>query len=56
MSYDEQDAAMDEFYEQISRELYPDHKQQAIQEFTAERLRSFYVQSPNVMRPAVEAI
>lgn len=56
MSYDEHDAAMDEFYEQISRELYPEHKQQAIEEFTAGRLRSFYVQNPNVMRPAVEAI
>lgn len=56
MSYDEQDAARDEFYEQISRELYPDHKQQAIEEFTAERLRSFYIKHPNVMRPAVEAI
>ena len=56
MSYDERDAAMDEFYEQISRELYPDHKQQAIEEFTTERLRSFYIQHPNVMRPAVEAV
>lgn len=56
MSYDEHDAAMDEFYEQISRELYPDHKQQAIEEFTAERLRSFYITHPSVMRPAVEAV
>jgi HEPN domain-containing protein len=56
MSYDEHDAARDEFYEQISRELYPEHKQQAIQEFTAERLRSFYIQYPNVMRPAVDAV
>ena len=56
MSYDEYDAARDDFYEQISRELYPEHKQQAIEEFTAERLRSFYIQHPNVMRPAVEAV
>ena len=56
MSYDENDAAKDDFYEQISRELYPDHKQQAIEEFTAERLRSFYIKHPNVMRPAVDAI
>lgn len=56
MSYDENDAARDEFYEQISRELYPDHKQQAIEEFTAERLRSYYIEHPDVMRPAVEAI
>jgi hypothetical protein len=56
MSYDENDAARDEFYEQISRELYPDHKQQAIEEFTADRLRSFYVKNPDVMRPAVDAV
>jgi hypothetical protein len=56
MSHDEEDARRNEFYEQISRELYPDHKQQAIDEFTAGRLRSFYIKHPNVMRPAVEAI
>ena len=56
MSYDENDAALDDFYEQISRELYPDHKQQAIEEFTADRLRSYYVKSPGVMRPAVDAV
>lgn len=56
MSYDEHDAAADEFYDQISKELYPDHKEQAISEFTEERLRSFYVKSPFVMRPAVDSL
>lgn len=56
MSYNEQDAAIDEMYEQIGRELYPDHKAQAITEFTAERLRSFYASNPRVMRPAVDAL
>ncbi len=56
MSYDEHDAALDEFYDQISKELYPDHKEQAISEFTEERLRSFYVKSPFVMRPAVDSL
>lgn len=56
MSYDEQDAAMEEMYEQIGRELYPDHKAQAIIEFTAERLQSFYTANPRVMRPAVDAL
>jgi len=56
MSYDPTDAAADEYYEAISRELYPEHKMQAIREFTAERLRSFYVSNPRVMRPAVDAI
>lgn len=56
MSHDEHDAALDEFYDQISKELYPDHKEQAISEFTGERLRSFYVKSPLVMRPAVDSL
>lgn len=56
MSYDPDDAARDEFYDSISKELYPDHKTQAISEFTTERLRSFYVSNPNVMIPAVEVI
>ena len=56
MSYDEHDAALDEFYDQISKELYPDHKEQAISEFTEERLRSFYAKCPFVMRPAVDSL
>lgn len=56
MSYDQVDAARDQMYDEIARELYPDHKMQAISEFTVERLQSFYVANPFVMRPAVEAI
>jgi hypothetical protein len=56
MSYDEHDAAMDEMYARIGEELYPEHREQAVDEFTAERLRSFYLDSPMVMRPAVEAL
>jgi len=56
MSHDENDTARDDFYEQISRELYSDHKQQAIEEFTADRLRSYYVKNPSVMRPAIDTI
>jgi hypothetical protein len=56
MSHDPSDAARDEMYDQICRELYPEHKAQAIGEFTAERLRSFYVANPRVMCPAVDAI
>ena len=56
MSYGPSDDAADEFYESIARELYPEHKAQAIGEFTAERLRSFYVSNPHVMRPAVDAL
>lgn len=55
MSYDDHDAAMDTFYERVAEELYPEHKAQAIEEFTAERLKSFYVTNPQVMVPAVLA-
>lgn len=56
MSYDPQDAAFDEMYERISDELYPVHKDQAVSEFTTERLQSFYLSHPMVMRPAIEAL
>jgi hypothetical protein len=56
MSYDEHDAAMDEMYARIGEELYPEHREQAVSEFTADRLRSFYLANPMVMRPAVETL
>jgi len=56
MSYDQHDAAIDEMYERISEELYPEHKEQAVSEFTADRLQSFYLSNPMVMRPAVDAL
>lgn len=51
-----EDHAMDDFYDQISKELYPEHKEQAIEEFTEEKLKSYYLHHPMVMRPAVDAI
>ena len=54
MSYTEQDAAMDEFYDQISEELYPDHKEQAIEEFIKERMLSFYFKNPKIIQPAMD--
>lgn len=56
MSYDESDAARDEFYDALRRELYEENKEEAIAGFTKDRLKSFYVQHPDVMRPAVDAI
>jgi hypothetical protein len=53
MSYDAHDAAMDEAYERLSEELYPEHKAQAIIEFTYSRLRSYYLQHPEVLTPAI---
>lgn len=52
MSYDYHDAAMDEAYERLSQELYPEHKAQAIREFTYERLRSYYLQHKVLLVPA----
>ena len=56
MSYDPQDAAFDQMYERISDELYPEHKERALSDFTEERLRSFYLDNPAVMRPAVDIL
>ncbi len=52
MSYDPSDAAWDEAYEHMSRELYPEHKEQAIAEFTRARLKSYYVGHSDVLVPA----
>lgn len=56
MGYNEEDAAQDEMFDAIARELYPEHRAQAIEEFTTERLQSYYIANPLVMRPAVEAV
>ena len=55
MSYGHEDAARDEAYESLSRELYPEHREQAISEFIAERLRSYYALHPDVTTPGVRA-
>jgi hypothetical protein len=48
MSYTLEDAMRDEAYEAMSRELYPEHRDQAIEEFTFERLQSYYLKNPDV--------
>ncbi|MFY4713450.1 hypothetical protein ACVCH0_01025 [Burkholderia glumae] len=52
MSYDDvdaqRDAAYDEMYDAISKEVRAD----AIEQFSLDRLTSYYVQNPNLMRPA----
>jgi HEPN domain-containing protein len=53
MSVDYHDAAMDDMYEHLRDELYPEQREKAIIEFTGERLRSYYVGNPNVMQAAV---
>jgi len=54
MSYDEQDAAMDDFYDQMSKELYPEHKEQAIDEFIEERMRSYFLKYPEIINAPIE--
>ena len=56
MGYDAFDEARDAMYDEISRELYPEHKAKAIIEFTTARLQSYYTTYPAVMRPAVDCI
>lgn len=55
MSYAPEDAARDEFFDQLEKELYPQHKEQAIEEFTTERLQSFYSKNPEVAGNAVRS-
>lgn len=52
MSYDESDARRDEFIEQLSRELYEQH----IEQFSSERLKSYYTLHPDVVKPAMDAL
>ena len=53
MSYTEEDARWDEAWDQISKELYPEHKEQAIDEFIKERLQSFYLKNPTILAPGI---
>ena len=52
MSYDEHDAAYDEWMDK----LYREHKKEAISEFTTERLQSYFLDSPEVAKPSTSAL
>jgi hypothetical protein len=58
MGYDtwdaQNDAAWEEMHERLAEELYPEHKDKAIEEFTQERLCSYYKEHSMVMRPAID--
>ena len=43
-------------YEQAMEELYEEHSKQAIEEFTAERLQSFYLNKPLLAKPSFDAL
>jgi len=49
-----QDEAWDAAWEHMSKELYPEHREQAIEEFTDERLKSFYMQHSDILLQAVK--
>lgn len=55
MSYDEHDAAMDEFYDRISEELYPEHKKQAIDEFIEGRMQSYFLKNPKIIQAPIDS-
>jgi len=46
----EHEAAMEDFYDRISDEFYPEHKEQAIDEFIDERMHSYYLANPNIIQ------
>lgn len=43
-------------YEQWMDDLYEEHRERAIEEFTTDRLKSYYLGNPWVLRPPVEAL
>lgn len=53
MSIDYYEAQQEEAYDRFIEELYSEHKEQAIDEFVAERLRSYYLANPNLAVPAL---
>ncbi len=48
------DAAMDDFYDRISEELFPEHKEIAIEQFITERMQSYFLQNPNIIKTPME--
>jgi hypothetical protein len=49
VSYDESDAARDDFIDKLREELYPEHRDQAITEFTKECLQRYYLSKRDVL-------
>ncbi|MDQ6990943.1 MAG: hypothetical protein Q9M11_04345 [Mariprofundaceae bacterium] len=58
MSYDEPDAEIDAmvdaFYKDIGKELYPEHKEQAISAFIQDRMRSYYLKNSEIIQAPFE--
>ena len=43
-------------YDEAMSALYEEHKEQAIEEFTVERLQSYYIQYPDIAKPSFQAL
>ena len=56
MSYDEDDAQWDAWWEHASEELYAEHFERAVEEFTTDRLQSFYMAHRDVARAAADTV
>jgi hypothetical protein len=48
MSYDEWDDRYDQWISELSDELYPEHREQAISDFTTECFQRFYLAHPRI--------
>ena len=55
MTYTPDDAAQDQFFEELQKEFYPQHKEQAIEEFIRKRLQSFYTKNPRIAANAARS-
>ena len=57
MGYDMNDAGADDYAaEQYMEQLYQEHKKEALEEFTSERLQSLYLKQPDLALPALQAL
>ena len=54
MSNNYHDDAMDDFYDRMSEELFPEHKEIAIEQFIEERLQSYYLKNPNIIKAPMD--
>ena len=56
MSMTPDEWAWEEAMDRLSEELYPAHKEQAIDEFTNDRLQSFYLTHREILQPGIARI
>ena len=54
MSNDYYDDAMSDFYDRISEELFPEHKEIAIEQFVEKRMQSYYLKHPNIIKAPMD--